>query len=60
MLAVAHRLSTLSGFDRIVVLRHGQIVEEARLWSCASTAGEFARLWRLQSEGFDQMPGATA
>lgn len=52
VLAVAHRLSTLSGFDRILVLEQGRIVEEGSPEQLRQQGGVFDALWRLQAEGF--------
>ncbi len=52
VLAVAHRLSTLSGFDRIVVLVDGHIVEDGHPAELRRRGGAFETLWRLQAEGF--------
>lgn len=52
VIAVAHRLSTLSSFDRIVVLRNGKLMEEGSPQELRSRKGEFEALWRLQSDGF--------
>ena len=52
VLAVAHRLSTLSGFDRIVVLVDGRIVEDGHPVELRHRGGTFEALWRLQAEGF--------
>jgi len=52
VVAVAHRLSTLAHFDRIVVLRDGRIVEDGPPHELRRRGGEFAALWRLQAEGF--------
>ncbi|AWK88750.1 ABC transporter ATP-binding protein [Azospirillum thermophilum] len=52
VLAVAHRLSTLSGFDRIVVLIDGRIVEDGHPAELRRRGGTFDALWRLQAEGF--------
>ncbi len=52
MVAVAHRLSTLSSFDRIIVLRDGRIVEDGPPQELRSRGGEFDALWRMQAEGF--------
>jgi len=53
VVAVAHRLSTLSSFDRIVVLRDGRIVEDGPPHELRRHGGEFDALWRMQAEGFD-------
>ncbi|MBC8648701.1 ABC transporter ATP-binding protein [Pseudomonas sp. MTM4] len=56
VVAVAHRLSTLSSFDRIIVLRDGRIVEDGPPHELRSRGGEFDALWRMQAEGFKQQP----
>ncbi|HCW95282.1 MAG TPA: ABC transporter, partial [Pseudomonas sp.] len=58
VVAVAHRLSTLAGFDRIVVLREGHIVEDGPPHELRRRGGEFEALWRMQAEGFSREPGA--
>lgn len=52
VVAVAHRLSTLSSFDRIIVLRDGRIVEDGPPMELRNRGGEFEALWRMQAEGF--------
>lgn len=54
VVAVAHRLSTLSSFDRIIVLRDGHIVEDGPPQELRSRGGPFEALWRMQAEGFKQ------
>ncbi|MBA1263865.1 ABC transporter ATP-binding protein [Stutzerimonas stutzeri] len=54
VVAVAHRLSTLANFDRIVVLRDGQIVEDGPPHELRRRGGEFEALWRMQAEGFER------
>jgi ATP-binding cassette subfamily B protein len=51
VIAVAHRLSTLVGFDRIVVVVDGMIVEEGTAAELRARNGVFEKLWRLQTEG---------
>ncbi|MCP2288859.1 ABC transporter ATP-binding protein [Nocardia amikacinitolerans] len=51
-LVVAHRLSTVAGMDRLVVLDHGRIVEEGTHRELLSSEGTYAQLWRHQSGGF--------
>lgn len=53
VVAVAHRLSTLSSFDRIIVLRDGRIVEDGSPMELRNRGGEFETLWRMQAEGFE-------
>ncbi|MCE2578006.1 ABC transporter ATP-binding protein/permease [Komagataeibacter sp. FNDCR1] len=39
VIAVAHRLSTLQGFDRIVVMEHGHIVQDGSISELENTPG---------------------
>jgi ATP-binding cassette subfamily B protein len=52
VVSVAHRLSTLSSFDRIVVLKNGQIVEDGSPSELRSLGGLFAAVWNMQVGGF--------
>ena len=52
VISVAHRLSTLSGFDRVVVVKDGRIVEDGHPAELKTSQGAFGQMWRLQSEGF--------
>jgi ATP-binding cassette, subfamily B, bacterial len=52
VLAIAHRLSTLTEMDRIVVMDDGQIVEEGPHEALLAKGGLYARYWRRQSGGF--------
>jgi len=49
VIAVAHRLSTLRDFDRIVVLRSGRIVQDGRPQDLALQAGPYRDLVRGQA-----------
>jgi ATP-binding cassette, subfamily B, bacterial len=51
VIAVAHRLSTLSSFDRIVVLMDGKVVEDGPPLELRRAGGVFDRLWRMQADG---------
>ncbi|MGE6995215.1 ABC transporter ATP-binding protein [Pseudomonas sp. NPDC047961] len=56
VVAVAHRLSTLASFDRIIVLRNGLIIEDGAPMELRSRGGAFEALWRMQAEGFKHEP----
>lgn len=51
-IVIAHRLSTLSGMDRILVFDHGAIVEEGTHDELLAIGGYYARLWQMQAGGF--------
>ncbi|MGZ9809281.1 ABC transporter ATP-binding protein [Pseudoroseicyclus sp. H15] len=58
VLAIAHRLSTLSSMDRIVVMHEGRIVEEGTHHDLLEIDGLYARYWKRQSGGFIGTDGA--
>ncbi len=51
VLAVAHRLSTLAAFDRILVVQQGRIVEEGSARELRRGGRLFEKMWRLQADG---------
>jgi ATP-binding cassette, subfamily B, bacterial len=51
-IVVAHRLSTVAGMDRLVVLDRGTVIEEGTHTALLARGGEYAELWRRQSGGF--------
>jgi ATP-binding cassette subfamily B protein len=48
VIAIAHRLSTLDSFDRIVVLDRGRIVEDGPPWRLRQTKGPYSRMYGRQ------------
>ncbi|MBL4812569.1 MAG: ABC transporter ATP-binding protein [Rhodobacteraceae bacterium] len=54
VIAIAHRLSTLSSMDRIIVLDDGEIVEQGNHAQLLAHDGLYARYWNRQSGGFIQ------
>lgn len=51
-IAIAHRLSTLSRMDRILVFDKGKIVEEGTHATLMNQNGLYARMWNMQVGGF--------
>lgn len=52
VIAIAHRLSTLTEMDRLIILDKGRIVEAGSHAELAAMGGIYADLWRRQSGGF--------
>lgn len=52
VIAIAHRLSTIAAMDRLIVLDHGQIVEQGTHAELLEQNGLYAKLWQHQSGGF--------
>lgn len=51
-IVIAHRLSTVAGLDRIVVLGHGAVIEDGSHEELLERDGVYADLWARQSGGF--------
>jgi ATP-binding cassette subfamily B protein len=51
-IVIAHRLSTLSRMDRILVFDKGKIVEEGNHDSLLRQKGLYAQMWNMQVGGF--------
>lgn len=52
-IVVAHRLSTVSSLDRIVVISHGTIVEDGTHQELVEQGGEYAQLWSRQIGAYE-------
>ncbi|WP_264211814.1 ABC transporter ATP-binding protein [Leisingera thetidis] len=52
VLAIAHRLSTLSEMDRIIVMEKGRIAESGSHEELLAKGGLYATFWARQSGGF--------
>ena len=50
VIAIAHRLSTVADYDRVVVLRDGEIIEDGAPHELRQSGGVFSAMWRLQVE----------
>ena len=59
VLAIAHRLSTLSEMDRIIVMDQGRIVENGSHDELLALGGLYAQFWARQSGGFIQTEAET-
>ena len=51
-LVVAHRLSTLSKMDRILVFDQGKVIEQGSHTELMSKGGSYSRMWKMQAGGF--------
>lgn len=56
LVVIAHRLSTVVGADRIVVLDRGTVVEQGRHAELLARDGLYHRLWRDQEAARDAAP----
>jgi subfamily B ATP-binding cassette protein MsbA len=57
-LIIAHRLSTVQRADRLVVLEHGQIVEEGTHAELLRHGGVYAKLFQMQWRGAENVTAA--
>ena len=58
VITIAHRLSTIADADLIVVMEHGQIIEQGRHDALLAMGGRYAAMWARQIAGEDEDEGA--
>jgi ATP-binding cassette subfamily B protein len=51
-IVIAHRLSTLSKMDRILVFDEGIIIEDGTHDELVAKNGHYAKMWKMQAGGF--------
>jgi ATP-binding cassette subfamily B protein len=51
-IVIAHRLSTLSKMDRILVFDKGEIIEDGTHEQLLAKGGHYAKMWHMQAGGF--------
>lgn len=55
-IVIAHRLATVRGADRIIVLQNGRVVETGPHDALVAEGGLYARLYALNYASFDDVP----
>ena len=51
VIAVAHRLSTIQDYDRIIVMKDGRKIEEGQHQNLINQTGEYKKLYELTQAG---------
>ncbi|WP_404401536.1 ABC transporter ATP-binding protein [Pelagibacterium halotolerans] len=57
-LVIAHRLATIRGADRIIVLQNGQVIEVGNHDELMERKGLYSKLYNLNYASFDDIPDA--
>jgi ATP-binding cassette subfamily B protein len=60
VIIIAHRLSTVRGADKIVVIDRGRVAEEGRHDTLASAGGRYSRMWEHYTGALDWTLAASA
>lgn len=55
-MVIAHRLATIRGADRIIVLQNGELIEEGNHDQLMARNGLYARLYNTNYASFDDIP----
>jgi ATP-binding cassette subfamily B protein len=55
-LVIAHRLATIRGADRIIVLQNGELIEQGNHDQLMAKNGLYARLYTMNYSSFDDIP----
>ena len=55
-IVISHRFSTVRRADRIVVLEHGEVVEDGSHDQLIAAGGRYATMYRLQAARFQAAP----
>ncbi|HMG65400.1 MAG TPA: ABC transporter ATP-binding protein [Streptosporangiaceae bacterium] len=55
-IAISHRFATVRKAERVVVLDHGQIIEDGTHEDLITADGRYAELFRLQAKRFEEIP----
>ncbi|MFD1985345.1 ABC transporter ATP-binding protein [Mesorhizobium newzealandense] len=55
-LVIAHRLATIRGADRIIVLQNGQVIETGNHDQLMAMGGFYSKLYNLNYASFDDIP----
>ncbi|MCA0045920.1 ABC transporter ATP-binding protein/permease [Mesorhizobium sp. B283B1A] len=59
-LVIAHRLATIRGADRIIVLQNGQVIETGNHDKLMAMGGLYSKLYNLNYSSFDDIPDEEA
>ena len=55
-MVIAHRLATIRGADRIIVLQNGELIEEGNHDELMELGGLYSRLYNMNYASFDDIP----